>query len=240
MRFLSKLRGVFEIGNSLREARLRRGIEFAQVEQVTKIRGKYLRALEDEQFEVLPSDTYVKGFLRTYAEYLGLDGQLYVDEYNSRFVIGEDDLRPRRSPPKSERRNRRLETTLVLLVLAAIAIVTVVVISAWSSSGHHAAATPARVPAAARAATRAAVPGLSITAVNGSSLVAVRRSGPAGPVIFPGTVARGQTDRFAGGRFWVNVASPESLVIMVRGKKIHIGGYRPRVVTVTPTSWHLG
>ena len=84
------------------------------------------------------------------------------------------------------------------------------------------------------------MPGLSITAVKGSSLVAVRRNGPAGPVIFQGTVARGQTDRFAGGRFWVNVASPESLVIRVRGKKIHIGGYRPRVVTVTPSSWHLG
>ena len=79
---------MFEIGNSLREARVRRGTDFAQAELVTKIRGKYLRALEDEQFEVLPAQTYVKGFLRTYAEYLGLDGQLYVDEYNSRFVAG--------------------------------------------------------------------------------------------------------------------------------------------------------
>ena len=46
---------VFEIGNSLREARLRRRIDFAQAEQATKIRGKYLRALEDERFELLPS-----------------------------------------------------------------------------------------------------------------------------------------------------------------------------------------
>ena len=81
---------VFEIGNSLREARLRRGTDFAQAELHTKIRGKYLRALEDEQFELLPAQTYVKGFLRTYAEYLGLDGQLYVDEFNSRFVSGEE------------------------------------------------------------------------------------------------------------------------------------------------------
>src|SRR5438046_2315590 len=107
---------MFEIGNSLREARLRRGIEISQAEQATKIRGKYLRALEDEQFDVLPSDTYIKGFLRTYADYLGLDSQVYVDEYNSRFVIGEDEVRSRRrSPRRSERRNRRLETTLVLL-----------------------------------------------------------------------------------------------------------------------------
>ena len=40
---------------------------------------------------MLPAQTYVKGFLRTYAEYLGLDGQLYVDEYNSRYVSAEEE-----------------------------------------------------------------------------------------------------------------------------------------------------
>ena len=92
---------MFEIGNSLREARLRQHLDFPEIEQATKIRGKYLRALEDEQFEILPAQTYVKGFLRSYAEYLGLDGQLYVDEYNSRFVVGEEEApaRPRRSAP---------------------------------------------------------------------------------------------------------------------------------------------
>jgi hypothetical protein len=59
---------VFEIGNSLREARLRQGLEFPEIEQATKIRGKYLRSLEEEQFDVLPGQTYVKGFLRSYAE----------------------------------------------------------------------------------------------------------------------------------------------------------------------------
>src|ERR671925_286723 len=82
---------MFEIGNSLREARLRQGLDFPEVEHATKIRGKYLRALEDEQFDILPGQTYVKGFLRTYSEYLGLDGQLYVDEYNSRYIPGDDD-----------------------------------------------------------------------------------------------------------------------------------------------------
>src|SRR5215217_3379685 len=85
---------MFEIGTSLREARLRQQLDFPELEQATKIRGKYLRALEDEQFDVLPAQTYVKGFLRSYAEYLGLDGQLYVDEYNSRFVVGEEASRP--------------------------------------------------------------------------------------------------------------------------------------------------
>src|SRR3954469_14124308 len=109
---------MFEIGTSLREARLRRRIDFAEAEQATKIRGKYLRALEEEQFEILPSETYVKGFLRTYADYLGLDGQLYVAEYNSRFVGDDAELRLRRSSRRtSERRARRLETRIVLVVL---------------------------------------------------------------------------------------------------------------------------
>src|SRR3954468_15005103 len=138
---------VFEIGNSLREARVRRGVDFAQAELATKIRGKYLRTLEDEQFALLPAQTYIKGFLRTYAEYLGLDGQLYVDEYNSRFVSGADEHEPRArrsaarrasphpppppppAPPPSH--TRRIETNAVLVALAAIALLTVIVISAW-------------------------------------------------------------------------------------------------------------
>ena len=127
---------MFEIGNSLREARVRRGVDFAQAELTTKIRGKYLRALEDEQFEMLPAQTYVKGFLRTYAEYLGLDGQLYVDEYNSRFVSDDhNEARARRSPVRPQRRNRRIETNVVLVALATIVILTVIVISAWKASG---------------------------------------------------------------------------------------------------------
>src|SRR5207247_10526744 len=69
--------------------------EFPQAEAAIKIRGKYLRALEDEQFELLPAETYVKGFLRTYAEYLGLDGQLYVDEFNSRSEEHTSELQSR-------------------------------------------------------------------------------------------------------------------------------------------------
>jgi cytoskeletal protein RodZ len=231
---------VFEIGNSLREARLRRGIEIAQAEQVTKIRGKYLRALEDEQFATLPSETYVKGFLRAYAEYLDLDGQLYVDEYTSRFIAAAMELRPRRSAPRQSARQRRIETALVLLALGAIAIVTVVVVGAWSSSARNAPTKPVRKVAAASTVRRIAVPGLQITAVQGSSYLAVHRGSPSGQVVFQGTVARGQTEPFTGSRFWFNVSAPENLVIRVRGVRIQIGGYRPRVVTVTPSSWHLG
>ena len=128
---------VFEIGNSLREARLRRHIDFSDAEHGTKIRGKYLRALEDERFELLPSHTYIKGFLRSYAEYLGLDGQLYVDEYNSRFVIGEEDAPvpgAARAGGQGAPSDRR-ESNIVLLALTAIALVTALVIVAWRFGG---------------------------------------------------------------------------------------------------------
>jgi len=134
---------VFEIGNSLRDARTRKGLDFPELEQGTKIRAKYLRALEDEAFETLPSATYVKGFLRTYADYLGLDGQLYVDEYNVRYGSGDEVLERRVRGSSSSRRThvrrrRRLESKLVWLTLLAIAAVTALVIAAWryGGSGH--------------------------------------------------------------------------------------------------------
>src|SRR6188472_836654 len=77
---------MFEIGGSLREARLKRGLTPADVQKAIRIRDRYLQALEEERWELLPGDAYVKGFLRTYADYLGLDGNLYVEEYNSRFA----------------------------------------------------------------------------------------------------------------------------------------------------------
>ena len=74
-----------EIGETLREARMRRRIDMAEVESATKIRAKYLRALENEEWDLLPGPTFVKTFLRTYAEYLELDARLLVEEYKQRF-----------------------------------------------------------------------------------------------------------------------------------------------------------
>jgi cytoskeleton protein RodZ len=78
------------IGETLREARLRQKLDIADVEERTKIRAKYLRALENEEWVVLPGPTYVKTFLRTYAQFLGLDPKLLVDEYSARFEEPED------------------------------------------------------------------------------------------------------------------------------------------------------
>jgi len=72
------------IGDTLREARMRQGLDIADLESRTKIRAKYLRALENEEFSMLPGSTFVRTFLRTYSEMLGLDPHRLVDEYRTR------------------------------------------------------------------------------------------------------------------------------------------------------------
>jgi cytoskeleton protein RodZ len=231
---------VFEIGNSLREARMRRGIDFAQAETTTKIRGKYLRALEDEQFELLPAQTYVRGFLRTYAEFLGLDGQLYVDEFNSRFVSGEEhEPRVRRSQARRPRRDRRSERNIVIGALVVIAVLTVIVISAWASSsggnqnaGKHTASTPKNLK------PRVVPPLLSLKAVHGTTHAAVRVASATGDIKFEGTIQAGEPAvSIRGRRLWVQIDTPEVLRIEVRGKLVHVPGSKPRVIIVTPTGW---
>jgi hypothetical protein len=130
---------VFEIGNSLREARYRQHLELAEVEQAIKVRARYLQALEEESFDALPAQTYVKGFLRTYADYLGLDGQLYVDEFNSRYAVGGEEPQEPVVARRSARvhpRHRRLERRGVLLALGGIAIVFALIIAAFRFGGN--------------------------------------------------------------------------------------------------------
>ena len=74
-----------DIGSTLREARMRARIDITEVEQATKIRAKYLRALENEEWNLLPGSTFIKSFLREYADYLGLDARTLVEEYKLRY-----------------------------------------------------------------------------------------------------------------------------------------------------------
>ena len=112
---------MFEIGPALREARERQQLSYSQVEEGTKIRSRYIRALEEEDFSVLPGPTYTKGFLRAYADYLGLDGNLFIDEFNSRHhdprVEPEREIYPR-TQARRQHRHRR-ESSIVLIALAA-------------------------------------------------------------------------------------------------------------------------
>ena len=153
-----------EIGATLREARMRARIDISEIESETKIRAKYLRALEADQFDQLPGHTYIKGFLRTYADSLGMDGQLYVDEYNSRYVVGDESepLRTRRVPSQGRRQRHHAhrESRLAAIAVTAIVLVTALVIAAWKFGGTEdlkvqgVNVPPAATPSAVIAGTR--------------------------------------------------------------------------------------
>jgi cytoskeleton protein RodZ len=229
---------VFEIGNSLREARLRQGLDFPRVEADTKIRGKYLQALEAERFEVLPAETYVKGFLRTYAEYLGLDGQLYVDEYNSRFAATEEPL-VSSSPPRRSRQ-RASESSFVVVALAGIVAATLLVVVAFAfnngpgtdpaaelgkdrtttEGGSQGATGAAGATTSAGAPSKPRLAKLVLTAARGDCWVEVHKGSATGELVYSGTMEQGQTQRFVGRRLWVTMGDASVLDARLNGKRV--------------------
>ncbi len=96
-----------DIGSTLREARMRAHIDISEFEASTKIRAKYLRALENEEWDLLPGPTYVKSFLRTYADALGLDGRLLIEEFKLRHErLSDVELQPIHAARPGDRRRR--------------------------------------------------------------------------------------------------------------------------------------
>jgi cytoskeletal protein RodZ len=223
---------VFEIGNSLREARERQGLGYPEIELATKIRAKYIRALEEEDFTSIPGDAYIRGFLRTYAEYLGLDGDVYVDEYASRFITSwRDELPPRPERRRIRTRERHLERRAVLLVLAGIVLVTVLVFAAWQIPGSS-----THVPGLGKKQHRhaASTSQLVLHGVGRGSYVEVRRSRASGKVDLQATVEAGQTDRLPGSRFYLLVRTPAGLRVTLDGRAVALPAVHNLRVLVTP------
>ena len=132
-----------EIGETLRETRMRRRIDMTEVEAATKIRAKYLRALENEEWDLLPGPTFVKTFLRTYAEYLDLDPRLLVEEYRQRYERpATQDLTPFGPGMGSQRRRRRRRRPigpLVVVLLGVAALLGVLwVLGSWGDPEEEA------------------------------------------------------------------------------------------------------
>lgn len=220
---------MFEIGSSLREARVRQQLEFEELEARTKVRAKYLRFLEEERFEQLPGHAYTKGFLQVYADALGLDGRLYVEEYNMRYVgggSGEEGSAPRvpRTPVGRQRRGRnRRESGTVGVALAAILLVTALVIAAWRFGGHDEPqvdgvnAPKARTTASAtRTATQQQVV-VTVHALRGPSFMEVRAGN--GTPLYTGTLEKGQTQRFTKKSLSLSVDRPRNVVVKVNGAR---------------------
>jgi cytoskeleton protein RodZ len=134
------------IGEVLKRARTRQKVDIQTVEERTKIRTKYLRALENEEWEVLPGHPYAKGFLRTYAQFLGLDGEALVDEYrrtvesslgaNAPAQFSEPVLEQRRRLGEEPRRRWPVRLAVIVAIAAAAGVAAVLVLG--NSGNDHA------------------------------------------------------------------------------------------------------
>lgn len=242
---------MFEIGNSLREARVRQQLELGEVELATKIRARYIRALEEESFEALPAQTYVKGFLRTYADYLGLDGQLYVDEFNSRFG-GEDGeyhepVVARRTSIVGRQQHRTVERRWVIFALAGIGALLAFFVAAWKFGGK----SPEQIPnlgTTNQTATNKVLPPatptkaapkkpatftLYVRALHGNSWLDVRNGSQSARPLFTGTVELGGQDhRWVSRRLWITFGAPSNLGIVWNGHLLNI--HRSGALVFTP------
>jgi hypothetical protein len=127
------------VGQVLQDARTRRGLDLTEAERVTKIRVKFLRAMEENRWEALPAPVYARSFLSTYARFLGLDDQPLVEEYERTAegadraepiplgVIRSGGLKPRRRPLKP--------VLLLVAGLAAVVLLGLVIVGSLGSSG---------------------------------------------------------------------------------------------------------
>jgi hypothetical protein len=231
---------MFAIGDSLREARTRRGLSPADVQKGIRIRERYLTALEEERWELLPGDAYTKGFLRTYADFLGLDGNLYIDEYNARIAHHDEEplLVPESLAASHRTRRSVLRMLFGVLVLGAV----VAGIAALGTRGSSPTATggKAPTPAAKGKLIVAALPAVRpaskarpaaktttgakttvITAARGRSWLAVRRGGPAGAILFQNVLERGKRLRFAlVHTLWVRMGRPWNVDITLGRRRV--------------------
>lgn len=202
------LRGMFEIGPSLRDARRQRGVDLDAAQRATHIRRRYLEAIEEERFELLPAPAYARGFLREYADFLGLDGDLYVAEYDERFAP-RDEHQPL-APVPIRMHTRTLPGGLVGVVLAILAVA--IGLAAWSLGGRTkksltppttAATTTHRGTTTHRPRTQRRKPHalpppkpLVLTAARGDCWISVHVGSASGRLVYENVLLQGKTVAF--------------------------------------------
>jgi cytoskeletal protein RodZ len=224
------------IGERLREARMRQKIDIADVEAATKIRAKYLRALENEEFGLLPGNTFVKTFLRTYAEYLGLDPQLLLEEYRASYeprAEGEMQqysvaARQRRREPRPPRRAPGPPgpgTALAVLVVVVLAIFAILGLTSSDEepSGGASTATQKERPGAERRQQREReepqVRNVRLRVTPAAATYLCVDRGPGTETIYEQTTADPQT--FRGKRVRLN-AGNASVRLDVNGERVRV------------------
>ncbi|WP_408635042.1 RodZ domain-containing protein [Paenibacillus phocaensis] len=135
---------VSDLGQQLREARLARGLSLDDVQEMTKIRKRYLEAIEMGDYKVLPGSFYVRAFIKTYAETVGLDADELLAEHrqNVPSTAPEPTMEPviqkRRSRQHNERNSKWLSTTLMWSFAVLILIVIYMYFSVWGNNKDQA------------------------------------------------------------------------------------------------------
>lgn len=122
-----------EIGRTLKQARSRLGLTLEEAERSTRIRARYLEALERGELAELPSLVQARGFLRNYAEYLGLDHQALLRRYAE--VVNSQTARPLRrtslqeatTRPSVTVRRRRISSDLIIAGLITVSVLAVLI-----------------------------------------------------------------------------------------------------------------
>lgn len=136
------------LGEMLKAAREAKGVSLLEAEAETKIRKRYLEALENEEFHIIPGVVYARGFLKTYAGYLGLDQKEVITVFRM-LNTAEENEQPRRTTVNqvkyksysSPRRRKKLKwkPSLLTVVLAAAAVVTLLLFdNLWNNDGGSA------------------------------------------------------------------------------------------------------
>lgn len=135
---------VSELGQQLREARLARGLSLDDVQEMTKIRKRYLEAIEMGDYKVLPGSFYVRAFIKTYAETVGLDADELLAEHRQNVPSSapeptmEPVIQKRRSRQHNERNSKWLSTTLMWSFAVLILIVIYMYFSVWGNNKDEA------------------------------------------------------------------------------------------------------
>ena len=224
---------MFEIGSTLRETRVRRKTTLQQAEDDTKIRVKYIQAMENDDFDLMPSAAYVKGFLRTYSEYLDLDANVIVEEYRSRFEPNEEhEPFGGNSALGRPHAHRRRNTLTFIAVICLLIIGVLYVIGRGNSTGKPPtplpvtviSPTPKTTPTAHHTTTTTATGRFTVhlVAAGGACWVQVRTTGIAGQVIYESTMAQGQTHAIKTSQpVYVRLGVPAYVSITVNGRSAY-------------------
>ena len=206
---------------------MRQKLDISDVEARTKIRAKYLRALENEEFGMLPGPTFVKTAERLGIEMLGLDPHVLVEEYRAGYEHG-DEIEAPLGPPAVAGRDRRHGPrigpgTVILLVLVGIVAVLVAIgLTSDDEGGGDQASAPAttRSETKAKAAPKPAPPtrvSLKVTPATPTYICVDHGVGT--PVVFENTIDSAQT--FHGKRVRVNLGKRD-VQLRMNGKPVQV------------------